>query len=238
LHDERLKKMALHRLRRFSFGVLSFWLALVGSPSLAGAICQHGDRNVHMTLLPPSGAPLSLTVGSGYFDQRFVPADGGTREGLLLFMQATDFAPWPRGLRPHPSEGPLMMYLLTPFLPFDVVADRKIRMENGFDFSEKMSWSDSHGAFGLIVPLAPPLPAGRRSGLMGQNDIYIARDRAGAITDIISCLRPGRSPFQSCNHMIEAGDMDIQLTYAPEFLPEWQRLSVGAKDFLTCMMKG
>ena len=230
--------MALHRLRRFSFGVLSFWLALVGSPSLAGAICQHGDRNVHMTLLPPSGAPLSLTVGSGYFDQRFVPADGGTREGLLLQMQATDFAPWPRGLRPHQSEGPFMTYLLTPYLPFDVVADRMVRAETGYKLSDKMSWTDSAGAFGLVVPLAPPPPVKMQGGLIDQDDIYIARDRAGAITDIISCLRPGRTPFQSCEHMIEAGDMDILLTYAPELLPDWARLSVDAKDFLTCMMKG
>ena len=43
-------------------------------------------------------------------------------------MQATDFSPWPREIRPHTSEGPLMGYLLTDYLPFDIVADRSARI--------------------------------------------------------------------------------------------------------------
>ncbi len=30
----------------------------------------------------------------------------------------------------------------------------------------------------------------------------------------------------------------MSIVYAPEFLPDWKRLSVGAKDFLNCMVKG
>lgn len=223
---------------RCSAKLLAFCMFFIGSASHAAPLCQHGDRSIQLTILPPSGEPLSLQVGTAYFDQRFIPRDGSSREGLLLKMQATDFAPWPRGLRPHSSEGPMLSYLLTPFLPFDVVADRTARSEAGYRYTEEVTWADAPGPFGLFVPTAPPPPNPQRGQLVGKNDIYISRNVTGVITDIISCRRPGREPFQSCSHLIEAGDMDIQIRYAPEFLPDWERLSSGARDFLNCMVKG
>jgi hypothetical protein len=224
-------------LRRFAI-LLASYMFLLGSASHAAPLCQHGDNSITLTILPPSGESLTLEVSTAYFDQRFIPRDGSTREGLLLWMQATDFAPWPRELRPHTSEGPFLMYLLTPFLPFDVVADRMARTEVGYRYTGEVVWTDAPGPFGLSVPTAPPPPNPQRGGLIGYNDIYISRNVTGTITDIISCRRPGRTPFQSCRHLIEAGDMDIQIIYAPEFLPDWKRLSSGARDFLRCMVKG
>ena len=225
-------------LLRYIANLLAFCMLLVGSAAHAAPLCQSGDRSIQLTILPPSGKPLALKVGAAYFDQRSIPRDGSSRGGLLLTMQATDFSPWPRGLRPHSSEGPILSYLLTPFLPFDVVVDRMARPEVGYRYTEAVIWTDAPGPFGLSVPTAPA-PANPEGGpFLGADDIYISRDQAGAITDIISCARPGRAPFQSCQHLIEAGEMDIKIEYAPEFLPDWKRLSVGAKDFLNCMVKG
>ena len=225
-------------LQRCTTNLLAFCMFLVGSAAHAAPLCQSGDRSIQLTILPPSGKPLALKVGAAYFDQRAIPRDGSSREGLLLTMQATDFLPWPRGLRPHSSEGPILSYLLTSFLPLDVVSDRKARLNAGYDFTETVIWTDAPGLFGLSVPTAPS-PANPRGGpFQGADDIYISRDQAGAITDIISCARPGRTPFQACQHLIEAGEMDINIRYAPEFLPEWKRLSSGARDFLNCMVEG
>lgn len=213
-------------------------MVLVGTTADAAPICQSGDRSIHLTILPPSGESLPLKVGAAYFDQRSIPQDGSSREGLLLTLQATDFSPWPRGLRPHSSEGPLLSYLLTPFIPFDALADSKTRMNTGYSNAVAVIWTDDPGPFGLSVPTAPA-PAHPEGGpFLGKDDIYISRDQAGLITDIISCSRPGRTPFQHCEHFIEVGEIDISIVYAPEFLPDWKRLSSGASDFLNCMLKG
>ena len=210
-------------------------MVFVAFGSHATPRCLAGDKSIQLTILPPSGVPLSLRLGTAYFDQRFIPQDGTTREGLLIRMQATDFAPWPPEIRPHQSEGPFLQYLLTPFLPFDVVADRMVRLNSGYGYAEAVILTDAPGPFGLTVPKAPR-PDNLESGpFLGKDDIYSARDLAGAITDIIICARPGRTPFQICEHYIEAGEMDIQISYAPEFLPDWKRLSTGATEFLRCM---
>ena len=218
--------------------ILCVSLLLAGSASHAAPICQSGDKSIQLTILPPSGGPITLKVGTAYFDQRSIPRDGSSRKGLFITMQATDFAPWPRGLRAHISEGPLLIYLLTPFIPFDVVADGKARLNAGYDDTEAVIWADAPGPFGLAV-LTAPSPANPRGGpFLGKDDIYISRDHAGAITDIISCLRPGSTPFQLCQHLVESGEMDIQIAYAPEFLPDWKRLTSGARDFLNCLVEG
>lgn len=177
---------------------------------------------------------MKLRVPTEYFDQRFVPVDGGIREGLLLRMQATDFSPWPREIRPHTSEGPLMGYLLTDYLPFDIVADRSARIEAGHRLIGEVEWSRALGPFGLSVLTTPP-PEEPRVGLMRRNDVYVGVDSQDTITDVIRCQRPGRAPFQTCDHLIEAGEIDIKLNYAPEFLADWARLSSGATQFLDCM---
>lgn len=208
---------------------------LTANVAYADPVCRHGDRDIGLTILPPSGLVLSLRVDSAYFDQRIIPRDGSSREGLLLRMQATDFSPWPYGLRPHPSEGPMLLYLLTSLVPFDELADVVVRLETGYRFGEAMDLSYRPGPFDLSVPVvAPPDPV-RQGGNIGTRDIYIARDGSEHVTDVIRCRRPGDTPFQTCQHSIEAGNMDIQITYAPDFLPEWKRLSDGAKRFLSCM---
>ena len=218
--------------------ILAFCLLLVSTPIHAAPICQNTENSIRQTIIPPSGQPLPLKIGSAYFDQRAIPKDGGSREGLLLTMQATDFSPWPRGLRPHSSEGPILSYLLTSIRPFDELAEILVKLNAGYSYTAAVTSTDAPGLFGLSVPTVAP-PANPEGGpFFGKDDIYIARDQAGAITDIISCARPGRTPFQSCKHMIEAGEMDIQIRYAPEFLPDWKRLSSGARDFLNCMIKG
>ena len=130
------------------------------------------------------------------------------------------------------------MYLLTPYLPFDVVVDRKARLNAGHGYKGAVVWTDAPGPFGLAVPTAPTPTNPQGGPFLGKDDIYIASNQAGAITDIISCNRPGRTPFQICEHFIEAGEMDIKIAYAPEFLPGWKRLPSGARDFLNCMVKG
>lgn len=122
--------------------------------------------------------------------------------------------------------------------PFDELAQILVKLNAGYSYMAEVTATDAPGPFGLSVPTAPA-PANPEGGpFLGADDIYISRDHAGAITDIISCARPGRTPFQACQHLIEAGEMDIQIRYAPEFLPEWKRLSSGASNFLTCMMEG
>lgn len=111
--------------------VLALSVFVSGSPSSAEPQCRNGAQNVSLTLLLSSGDSLALHVASDYFDQQFIPTDGSRRDGLLLRMQATDFSPWPREIRPHTSEGPLMRYLLAEFLPLDIVADGSERIESG-----------------------------------------------------------------------------------------------------------
>ena len=223
---------------RFTAHLLAFCVFTAGSAAHSAPLCQSGGKSIQLTIRPPSGEPLALKVGTAYFDQRAIPRDGSSREGLLLAMQATDFAPWPRGLRAHISEGPFMMYLLTHYIPFGDLADSMVGLNIGYSFAEAVIWTDAPGPFGLSVPTAPA-PANPEGGpFTGRDDIYVSRDQAGAITDIISCMRPGRTPFQLCQHFIESGEMDIQISYAPEFLPEWKRLASGAKEFLACMQRG
>ena len=225
-------------LQRSTANLLAFCMFLAGSAAHAAPLCQSGDKSIQLTILPPSGEPLALKVGAAYFNQRSIPQDGSSRGGLLLTMQATDFSPWPRGLRPHSSEGPILSYLLTSVRPFDELAEILVKLNAGYSYTETVIWTDAPGPFGLSVPTVPP-PANPEGGpFTGRDDIYISRDQVGAITDIISCMRPGRTPFQSCQHFIESGEMDIQISYAPEFLPEWKRLSYGARDFLNCMLEG
>ena len=225
-------------LQRSTANLLAFCMFLVGSAAHAAPLCQSGDRSIQLTILPPSGKPLALKVGAAYFDQRAIPRDGSSREGLLLTMQATDFSPWPRGLRPHSSEGPILSYLLTSVRPFDELAEILVKLNAGYSYTAVVTSTDAPGPFGLSVPTAPA-PAHPEGGpFLGKDDIYISRDQAGMITDIISCNRPGRTPFQHCEHFIEVGEIDISIAYAPEFLPEWKRLSSGARDFLNCMMEG
>lgn len=219
-------------LLRRSTILLAFSMFLAGSALNAAPLCQSGGKSIQLTILPPSGKPLTLKVGAAYFDQRAIPRDGSSRGGLLLTMQATVFSPWPRGLRAHISEGPFMMYLLTRYIPFGDLADSMVGLNIGYSYAEAVIWTDAPGPFNLSVPTAPA-PANPEGGpFAGRDDIYVSRDQAGAITDIIRCMRPGRTPFQLCQHFIESGEMDIQISYAPEFLPEWKRLSSGQTNCL------
>lgn len=213
---------------------IAFCIVLSGSQSMAESNCRQGAQIVSLILLPASKVPIKISVAAEYFDQRSIPADGSTREGLLLRMQATDFSPWPDEVRPHTSEGPLMGYLLTEYQPMDIVADRSARAEAGYSLIGEVEWTQKPGPFGLSVLIAPP-PVEVHSALMGQKYVYVAVDEQGSITDVIRCERPGRTPFQSCDHLIEAGEIDIKLNYAPEFLADWARLSTGALQFLDCM---
>lgn len=225
-------------LLRYTTNLLAFFIFTAGFAAHAAPLCQSEGKSIQLTILPPSGKPLLLNVGSAYFDQRFIPKDGSSREGLFLRMQATDFAPWPRGLRPHTSEGPLLRYLLTRYIPFDDLADSMAGLNIGYSYAEAVIWTDAPGPFGLSVPTAPAPANPERGPFTGRDEIYISRDQAGAITDIISCMRPGRTPFQLCQHFIESGEMDIKISYAPDFLPDWKRLSFEAKKFLACMQNG
>lgn len=208
--------------------------AISSSPALSESQCQKGEQIIALKIMLSSGYTFTVNVGSDYFDQRFIPVDGGIREGLLLRMQATDFSPWPRELRPHTSEGPLMSYLLTDYLPLSIVADRYARIEAGHRLVGEVKWTRAPGPFGLSSLSASP-PEEPLVGLMGRNDVYVAVDSQGTITDVIRCQRPGRRPFQTCDHLIEAGEIDIKLNYAPRFLADWARLSSGATQFLDCM---
>ncbi len=129
-----------------------------------------------------------------------------------------------------------MGYLLTEYQPFDIVADRSARAEAGYSLIGEVEWTRKPGPFGLSVLVAPP-PVEVHSALMGQKDVFVAVDEQGSITDIIRCERPGRTPFQTCDHLIEAGEIDIKLNYAPDFLAEWARLSADALKFLDCMKR-
>ena len=229
------RKYPMSILLRCSTPILAICMVFVAFGSHATPRCLAGDKSIQLTILPPSGVPLSLHLGTAYFDQRSIPQDGTTRGALFILMQATDFAPWPPEIRPHTSEGPLLMYLLTPLRTFEEVADARARLNAGYGYAETVVWADAQGPYDLSVPAVPP-PAKPEGGpFTGADDIYIARDEVGAMTDIISCARPGRTPFQTCQHLIEAGEMDIKISYAPEFLPDWKRLSTGATEFLRCM---
>lgn len=214
---------------------LAVSIVVSGSPSSAKPDCRDGARNVRIALLLPSGGVWPLSVASDYFDQRFIPADLGSRDGLLLRMQATDFSPWPRGIRPHISEGPFMSYLLTNYLPFEEVADRAARQESGHNIFGTVEITRTPGPFGLTVLTVPPPKGKYYAGPLEEHDVYVAVDGQGSTTDIIRCSRPGLTPYQLCEHMIETGEMDINLAYAPEFLSDWARLSAGAIEFLDCM---
>ena len=222
---------------RYLTNTLALSLSLAGLPLHAAPLCQNDHDSIQLTIVPPSGKPLLLKVGAAYFDQRSIPQDGTTRGALFILMQATDFAPWPPEIRPHTSEGPLLMYLLTPLRTFEEVADARARLNAGYGYAETVVWADAQGPYDLSVPAVPP-PAKPEGGpFTGADDIYIARDEVGAMTDIISCARPGRTPFQTCEHLIEVGEIDIKIAYAPEFLPDWKKLSAGASEFLRCMEK-
>ena len=149
----------------------------------------------------PSGEPLALKVGTAYFDQRAIPRDGSSREGLLLAMQATDFAPWPRGLRAHISEGPFMMYLLTRYIPFGDLADSMVGLNIGYSYAEAVIWTDAPGPFGLSVPTAPA-PANPEGGpFTGRDDIYVSRDQATYAPEFLpewKRLASGAKEFLAC----------------------------------------
>ena len=128
-----------------------------------------------------------------------------------------------------------MSYLLTNYLPFEEVADRAARQESGHNIFGTVEITRTPGPFGLTVLTVPPPKGKYYAGPLEEHDVYVAVDGQGSTTDIIRCSRPGLTPYQLCEHMIETGEMDINLAYAPEFLSDWARLSAGAIEFLDCM---
>lgn len=148
--------------------ILCVSLLLAGSASHAAPICQSGGNSINLTILPPSGEPLSVKVGAAYFDQRAIPRDGSSREGLLLKMQATDFSPWPRGLRPHSSEGPILSYLLTSVRPFDELAEILVKLNAGYSYTAAVTSIDAPGPFGLSVPTDLPPPTWKAAHSSGK----------------------------------------------------------------------
>ena len=219
----------------FKYYVVS--LLFFGSAALGDNLCLRGDGDaVEITLqVSERAVPVVLRVDLGYFDQRFVPRSGSRRDGLLLSMQASDFAPWPNEVRPHQSEGPFMSYLISNFLDFELIAQRYTSNTLGYRVTDDISWIDSRGPYGLLSLVAPDAVQTRTGALVGDHDVFFSRDADGAISDVIKCLLPGETPFQLCSHLIDNGDEDIKLSYAPEFLPEWRRLSQNAKMFFRCM---
>jgi len=208
------------------------------APASANPLCRWGGKTISVTLVMADGAtPVPLLVDTAYFTQSSTPHDENVWDGLLLHMQATDFSPWPEKLRVHQSEGPLLSFLVAKFVPFDLALDRKARSNAGYGFLETVNWQEEPGPYGLFRLTAPPPDPPRRGGLIGKNDVFYARNDAGEISDIVSCRRPSELPYRSCNHLIEGGDTDLQLRYAPEFLADWKRLSVMAADFFECMKK-
>lgn len=93
-------------------------------------------------------------------------------------------------------------------------------------------WVLTSGPFGLYTLFGPPPEGTHAVPWTRRNDLYVAVDGQNSTTDIIRCLRPERTTFQTCDHLIEAGEIDIELYYAPEFLSDWARLSSGAIEFL------
>ena len=66
---------------RFTAHLLAFCVFTAGSAVHSAPLCQSGGKSIHLTILPPSGEPLALKVGTAYFDQRAIPRDGRPVKG-------------------------------------------------------------------------------------------------------------------------------------------------------------
>ncbi len=205
--------------------------------ALADGICDQSDGTDVTIVLKDSDAvqKLSLKINQAYFDQRFIPQSGSEKRALGLRLNAMNFAPWPKEIRPHQSEGPYLRFLMASFLPFELIAQRFATFNLGYKFTDEIVWQERSGPNGLLTFVGPPLTNPRKGFVSSRKDIYFARNDQGKMSDIIVCKRPGKTPFVSCEHFIEQGDVDIKLGYAPDFLPEWRRLSDDAKSFFDCI---
>lgn len=153
--SRRLSPELYFEVRSLGFSIKFIWVAAFLAPSFAStiqaeSICRYGGKTIDLTLeLASDVAPFAITVDTAYFDQRFIPRTGTTRDGLLLRMQATDLSPWPRHLRPHQKEGPYMSLLVSHYLAFDVILDRLAKLEAGYKLSDDVDWIDNKGLYGL-----------------------------------------------------------------------------------------
>jgi hypothetical protein len=225
----------LNKLVRLFITQISL-IALSVSTIQASEICRHGGQTIDITLQDAVDAPsVNIRVDTDYLDQRFIYRSGSTRRGLGLRLQATDFAPWPHDVRPHQSEGPYLRMLLSAFVDFELIVQRLTIMTQGYSFTDEIEWRDLDGPFGLKILTAPPLETPRIRGGIGDHDVYFARNPNGAVTDVIRCRRPGKTPFQTCGHRIDIGIFDVKIDYSPEFLPQWRRLSDDARAFFSCL---
>lgn len=212
-------------------------LLLAAFAARAENICHRGGGNDVSIILQYSEdiRPIRLTIDRRYFDQRFIPQNDSVVRAKVLDLQATDFAPWPEGLRAHMSEGPYLSLLIATANDLELVAQRFTSMTLGYRLTDTVQWRDTDGPFGLKRLGAPPPSDPLTGGFFGRDDVYIARDTQGAVTDVIRCKRLGDTPFQTCNHLVEAGVADLKLLYALDYLPDWHRLSREARAFYSCI---
>lgn len=112
----------LAKLNIFGFSIL--FILSSTSLGLADNICHLGGGNdISMSIkVADSNEALQVAIDQRYFDQRFIPRDGSERDALGLKLQATDFSPWPKGLRAHQSEGPYLKLLVSHFASLELVA--------------------------------------------------------------------------------------------------------------------
>ena len=173
-----------------------------------------------------------LSLPALYADDPWAYQNGVEQTGFLGRVRIPDFGPVPfeetkgkiiKGLRDWAQ------FSITDFLPLDVVVGRRAgspSVDNYFDLRPKdFEYTESPFDLERITAQATFV-----------DDLFIGRDRNGAVETFISCNLEGSASFPSCTQLLVGSDFDLRLTYERRELYRWKSFVSQSRRLVACSL--
>ena len=182
---------------------------------------------------PQSDTPVVLEFPYAYIvDLGF--EDGGERGAINFRVWKRDFLPFTETDRRKPEQRARFrqgyrdaIVILTKHVPFPIM-DGYARITANSNYLTMPDLAGVRQANGLYA-------------LQGEvrhrrADVFLVRE-AGAVTDVISCVRPEDVPSPNCRHRTQLNELTLLFTYPLDDLSQWEELRDKAAALVQCFRR-
>ncbi|WP_299960879.1 hypothetical protein [uncultured Roseobacter sp.] len=165
-----------------------------------------------------------------YFEDAWDRRDGQIHEAQLFRVMLDDFSPVARSetaelLKSRPAG--FITFVLQDLVGLQKVVETRLRYASPGTARALSDFERVPTAFDLnrLEPLGEQTM---------YRDTFAYFDAEGAVQTVISCSQPGDVLNPSCSHDFRTADIDVGVSYARAYLPEWSIIEGKINRFLSC----